>query len=60
MHSRSSNRGDFLTPKAISVVEESLTGVPHEHDAILHALEQISPDEFIPDVSADELVNLFF
>ncbi len=52
--------GDFLTPKVISVVEKSLTGVPHEHDAILHALEQIAPDEFIPDVSANELVNLLF
>ncbi len=52
--------GDFFPPRAISVVEKSLIGVPHEHDAILHALEQIPPDEIMPSVSADELLNLLF
>ncbi len=52
--------GDFFSRHDVSDIENKLINVLHEENAIKKALNQFYLDDFFKDITADEVVSLFF
>lgn len=50
--------GDFFTSREIGELEELLSGLPYEREAILAALQEADPGSYFGDVTAEELADV--
>lgn len=52
--------GDFFGVRDISELEESLKGVNHSRQDVLNVLDGVKLSDYLLNISAEELLNLFF
>jgi len=51
--------GDFFSQEDISIAENALSNIKHEHQSIRAALEQLDLNKFFSNISIDEIMQLF-
>jgi len=52
--------GDFFARKDLAELEDALTGLAHQEDCVLRCLEESDVSSFFGDLSATELLPVFF
>lgn len=50
--------GDFFSKNDISQLEDTLKGVNHNREDIKYALRNLNPDDYISNISLDELITI--
>lgn len=53
-------RGDYFFIRPTEEVEQALTGLPHSHESVLRVLSALPLTDYFGQISAEELLTMFF